>query len=236
MIAPGRDELAHVTSLQVYMGVTDYGHLTRARVLLARMPALRGLDLELEDCDFLDNGECCDSAVWLVANMFRSRNEIWQPARLKSLRITSMCLSHVAMHLGELLNLDKLEHLQLIRCTDAEPFLRILEPLGLNLSTLCIKDSAWSEITDFATRDFLQSLRTPKTLKHLTMKFYEHWTFDERTLLSRSSSLEFLCIEDILWTQAVLPPSEHGRTGENLFVTVSIKSLKFTIILFPIFH
>jgi hypothetical protein len=109
-----------------------------------------------------------------------------------------MCLSRVARHLGELLDFDKLEHLQLIRCTDVEPFLRVLEPLDLKLSTLCIKDSAWSKVTDFAENDFLHSLKTLNTLKHLTLKFYEHWTFDERTLLSHNSSLEFLCIEDIL--------------------------------------
>jgi len=233
MIAPRIDELAHVTNLQVYLGVNDYDHLSRARGILARTPALRGLDLELANSDFLDDGDCCNGAIWLITNMFRSRNEVWQPVRLKSLRITSMCLLRVGRHLPEVLELNMLEHLQLVRCTDVNPFLQCLEPLGLNLSTLCIKDSDGTNTTDFATDDFLRSL---KALKSLTSRFSDVENFDERTFLSHNSSLEFLGIEDILWAQAVLPPSKNEGSVERLFVTVSVESCDFTFVFFPIFH
>lgn len=212
-MAPESDELAYVTSLQIYLRVADYRHIDRASLILARTPALRSLDLELEGCDICEDQDCCDGAVNIIQMMFSSRIETGATIRLRSLRITSMCLLYASMLLLEVLDLGMLEHLQLVRCIGIDPFLRYLEALNLDLSSLCIEDCFRFDTTDFAVNDFIRSL---KPLKRITLKFMGIWFFDLRTLQPHYTSLESLRIEDNPLEQAMLPTTRLAPNLEQL--------------------
>lgn len=213
MIAPTVDELAHVTSLQIYFRADDYDQFDRAALILARTPALRHLDLELETYDIYDDGECCDAAVRILQNMFHSRMETGQPTRLKSLRIASMCLLEAGVLLPDIMDLSMLEHLQLVWCTDIDPFLRHLGPLNLSLSSLRIEDFHRVDKTDFAVNDFIRSL---KPLKRIMLKFTGIWYFSLRTLQHHYPSLESLCIEGKPFEQAMVPTTGLAPNLEQL--------------------
>ena len=212
MIAPTANELAHVTSLQIYFAVGNDDQADRAGLILARTPALRYLDLELESYDIYDDDECCDAAVRILQQMFH-RIESGQPTRLKSLRITSMCLLHAGMLLPDIMDLRMLEHLQLARCLDIDPFLRQLERFDLNLLSLCIEDFFRVDIADFAINDFIRSL---KPLKRITLIFAGIWSFDLRTLQPHYSSLESVRIEGCSLEQAMVLASRLALNLEQL--------------------
>jgi hypothetical protein len=211
MIAPVSDELAHITNLQIYVGVVDYDHMDRAGSIIAHTSALQGLDLEFREMGIYEDEEYCDGAVRIMEDMFYARTKPGQAMRLKSLRITSMCLLLVSEVLTTVLELKDLKHLQLVRCKDIDPFLRRLEPLGLNLSSLCIEDLDQEDWTDYAIADFIRSLGP---LKRLTLRFNNMEGFDQDALLSHKSSLESLRTEDDPMEEQ---PIEHAfRYAPNL--------------------
>jgi hypothetical protein len=195
MIAPRVDELAHITSLQVYVRYRDGEHIEHAAEILARTPALRNLDLEFQRYNISEDSDCCDGAVGVLKGLFYSQIKKGQPTVLKSLRITSMCLLRVDRLLLTVLELDELKQLQLIRCKDINPFLRGLEPLGLALSSLCIEDFCQDKTTDpvDAIEDFIKSL---KPLKRLMLTLSGVESFYELYLKSHYASLESLRIEN----------------------------------------
>lgn len=194
MIAPGVDELAHVTTLQIHLDVGEKDHVLWAGSIAARMPALRNLELELEEIDLYYQLGCCDSSVEVVQNICSPCMETGQPAHLKSLRIACMCLRHVGRLLTKVLDLSMLEHLQLINCADIAPFLRSLHPLNLKLSSFSIEKCDWLDTTEFGVNNFISSL---KLLRRLTLQFPNIHFFDKRVLEQHYSSLESLRIEYI---------------------------------------
>lgn len=213
MIAPGLDELSHVTSLQFTFTFEDAAPINGAEFMLARTPALRSLDLELLRCEDFEDTECCHSAVEIFQDLFRSRIKAGQPTRLRSLRIASMCFMNLGKLLPSIIDLSGLEHLQLIRCIDIDPFLRNLESLHLGLSSLSIEDFHRWHVADFALNDFIRSL---KPLKHLTLEFQSIWDFDDRALQLHQPSLEFLRMEDDPWRAAIVPDLRHASNLEQL--------------------
>jgi hypothetical protein len=212
MISPEWDELAHVTSLQIYLRVADFDHIERADSIIAHTSALRSLDLELEKPYIYEDDEDCDGAVRILKDMFYTHIKTGQVTRLKSLRITYMCLLLVSELLTTVLELKDLENLQLVRCRDIDPFLRKLEPLGLNLSSLCIVDFGRDHSTDFAVNDFIRSL---KPLKRLTLEIDIEY-FDQQALQSHHSSLESLHIRDNHRGQPIVPAFKHALKLDQL--------------------
>lgn len=137
-VAPELDELTNITSLQICAsGWPDM--FGRPSWVYARTPALRNLDLELATCDLEGEG-CCANGWNLLDRIFGPRSTSRQAPTLKSLRITRMCLMLAGDALPQLMNLKELEHLQLIQCTDIDPFLQNLESLRLEFSSVCIDE------------------------------------------------------------------------------------------------
>lgn len=164
VIAPASDELAHVTSLQIYLKVNDHDHIDRADELLARTPALRNLEIVFGELGIYDDWEDCDGALRVVRKMFRTHIKSGRTTRLRSLRMTSMCLLLVSELLTTVLDLKDLKYLQLFWCTDIDPFLHALETLGLNLSSLCIEYFGQEALTERTINNFVRSLNPLKRL------------------------------------------------------------------------
>lgn len=192
MIAPGVDELAHVTSLQIFLPLDEPEHLNQAGSLVDCTPALRSLDLVLEKREIFEDEDCCDGAVSVVESIFGTGNETKRTVTLKTLRITSMCLLLAGELLTTVVELKNLKHLQLVRCQDINPLLRGLGPLRLTLSSLSIEDCCEEYSTDFATNDFIRSVAP---LKRLTLKCSSTRTFDQSTLQTHCDSLRSLLVE-----------------------------------------
>lgn len=196
LLTPRADELAHVTSLQIFLPREEWEHLNQAGSIIDRTPALRSLDLELERCGIFDRHNCCDSAFAIVKIMLRSRGENKRPLMLKTLRITSMCL-RLSGHLL-LESLRELENLQLIRCRDIDSFLRELSTLRLSLSSVCIdKPSVALDHSGSAVGDFLLSLTSAKRiiLRLPSDAFPGRSVW--QALQQHASSIECLSIEEI---------------------------------------
>jgi hypothetical protein len=169
MIAPQTDELAHVTSLQIFLGTGYHDHVDWTDSIISRTPALRNLDLEFEEFEVWDQKDCCDGAVRIVRKMFRTRVKTGPAIRLKTLRITSMCLMRAGHLLLDFLDLTDLENLQLVRCEDIDSFLRKLSTLQLNLSPVCIESpSVDLDDSGSAVEGFLRSL---PSVKRITLRF-----------------------------------------------------------------
>ena len=200
MIAPRADELAHVTTLQIYLDIVPLyfqdDHVLWAGSIVARMPALRSLEIELKNWMLFEDVDCCESAVRVVQSIFDSQAETGQPMRLTSLRIKKMCLLRVSRLLTTVLDFKNLKHLQLMECVDIGPFLRELESLELNLSSLCIEIAYWDTTTGKPLNDFIRSLQPLQRLA-LTFTWPDDTSIvDEWTLQSHYRSLESLRIED----------------------------------------
>jgi hypothetical protein len=93
-----------------------------------------------------------------------------------------------------LFDLTELNHLQLIRCTNINAFLRTLESLGLSLSSVWIENYDKMERYESAVNDFIRSLRT---LKRCTLLSTHLSVLDETPLRQHASSLESLRIEGL---------------------------------------
>jgi len=193
-IAFSGDKLAHVTSVQVFVHAYYYDDIDLVSSIFACTPALRSLDLELGMPDLFDDGECCDSAIDVAQRMFHHESKMVQPIRLKSLRMTSMCFRLVSRMLTTNLDLKDLKHLQLISCTEIDPFLHEIQPLGLHLSSLCI---AFPEQEDMDYRALPNFIRSLKPLKRLTLDYSGIDLYEDcETLRPHYSSLESLRVDD----------------------------------------
>jgi hypothetical protein len=212
-VAPGFDELANITSLQIFTpGWPEL--LRRPSWIYARTPALLNLDLELETCNLGGDEDCCPHGLDVVNRLFGPHDTTRQAPKLKSLRITRMCLMLAGNALPQLMNLEELEHLQLVRCTDIDPFLRNLAALRLNLSSLCLKNFHRDDAPFFAVNDFIRSLAP---LKRITLKWGGICLLDELCLQQHASSVESLRIEDTTPTESpFMPYSEHAPKLEQL--------------------
>jgi hypothetical protein len=145
--------------------------------------------------------------------MFYTHIKTGKMIRLESLRITSMCLLLVDELLTTVLGLKDLKYLQLVRCTDIDPFLHRLEPLGLDLSSLCIEDSSQQLTRSTTIQDFIGSL---KPLKRLTLKLSDIGCSGEESLRSHYASLESLCVEDDPEDEPIVPMPRHAPNLEQL--------------------
>jgi hypothetical protein len=192
--APQADELTNITSLQIYIR-SWIQEIYQESDIYEKTPALRNLDFELDswDCDCEDiDKDYCEFGQHILKKIFGIRHSSTRrPPKLKTLRLTSVCLELGSVLLPELFDLTELEHLQLIRCRDFEPLLRILEPSSLNLSSLCIGKAP--DIPGFALKKFMGSLGP---LKRVVLRSTGECFFGQRSLQQHIASVECLCIEN----------------------------------------
>jgi hypothetical protein len=164
-LAPSPDELAHITTLQILMVYTS--DTERAAYILDRMPALQNLDIRMDVADLDSDWSCCEAAVNVLEKLLASGGAARNPARLKALRLTSMCLNQSGDLLPTLLDFEGLETLQLSQCGTIQPLLEHLTKLGLHLASICIdQDSSEPQVTEDCAiiSAFIASLVAPKRL------------------------------------------------------------------------
>ena len=193
-LAPGRDDLAHITTLQILINYPS--DVDRAAWILERTPALQSLDIGMGlPGDVWDFG---DEHFDFLKALFRSEDTAQLSAmRLTSLRMTSMWLTKCGKVLPALVKFEHLETLHLIACCDFEPLLQHLTQLRLHLSSICI-DRGKMEPCDRATMSaFVASLAAPKRLSLLCVANYDYdGQIDVDSLQQIAGSLEYLRLED----------------------------------------
>ena len=171
----------------------------RAAWILEHTPALQHLDLEehLAYSDSHSHLTCCVIDAEIFTGLFSSYGESRYPARLKTLRIASMCLEQSGGLLPSLLNLEGLETLQLIECNETESFLERLTQLRLHLSSVCINRGSNGPRDRWAISDLIASLAAPKRLALLCeVDFPCHGQIDVDCLQKHAQSIEYLRLED----------------------------------------
>jgi hypothetical protein len=195
-LAPSRFELAHITSLQILL--VYMSDVERVAWILKRTRALQHLDLA-QDSIHLDNSHlsCCEMYAEIFKDLFSSAGNFRYPAKLKTLRITSMCLEKSGKLLPSLLIFKSLETLQLIECSDIGSLPQNLTPLRLHISSVYI-DRGSNGPCDHATISaFIASLAAPKRLSLLCEVDYpSNGQVDMECLQQHAQSIEYLRLED----------------------------------------
>jgi len=196
-LAPRGNELAHITTLQVL--IISMADIERVAWILKHTPALQGLDLEgtMSRLEHHTHLTCCAIDAEIFKGLFTSCGNARYPARLKTLRMDSMCLRHSGELLPSLLNLEGLETLQLVECNETGSFIEHLTQLRLHLSSIHIDRGSNGPQDDAAISDFLASLAAPKRISLLCEVDYPYdGQIDIACLQKYAESIEYLRLED----------------------------------------
>jgi hypothetical protein len=203
-LAPSGSELAHITTLQILM--VDMSDIERMAWILQHTIALQHLDLEehLGYCDSHSHSHltCCAIDAEIFTRLFGSFSNARYPARLKTLRIASMCLEQSGELLTSLLNLEDLETLQLVECNEIGSFIEHLTQLQSNVSSLCINRGSDGPRDGAAISAFIASLAELKRLSLLCEVDQPYdGQIDVGCLRKHAQSIEYLRLEDnnITW-------------------------------------
>jgi hypothetical protein len=144
-LAPDEDDLSRVTSLQLYL--KDGKDCKHAAILLDSTANLVSLDIEL------------GTDLNLLEELLRRTRLVNGPRRLKSLRMERIDFSDGIDTLEQLVEIETLQDLQLIYCSDCRFLLKDLTKLPLVLKAFRIHEYDMGA-QDFQTEsiEFLQSL------------------------------------------------------------------------------
>ena len=199
-LAPRGDDLSKITTLQVL--ITSMSDIERVAWILKHTPALQGLDLEgslyrLESHTVHTHLTCCAIDAEIFKGLFTSHGNARYSARLKTLRIASMCLGQSGELLPSLLNLEGLETLQLVECDDTKSFIEHLTQLQLHLSSIYIDRGSNGPRDDAEISDFIASLAAPKRISLLCEVDHPYdGQIDVGRLQKHAQSIEYLRLED----------------------------------------
>lgn len=204
-ITPSTDELSRVTCLQLYLGTKQ--DCRRAGMLIGRMQHMTSLAIHLDEERLprsIANGyEACGLAV--VRTLFVGRTSARRCPNLKALRIESMWFGSAGEALPTLLDLSRLEDLQLAGCTQTERLYECLSQVQLNLRSFSNELSCNGHQQGIhiltgpqdPTSAFIRSLKTLHKFRiRGTLCETGSKTFDWAALASHAPSLRILEITD----------------------------------------
>jgi hypothetical protein len=175
-LMPQGNELAHVTTLQLYLQQLD--DCERAGILIDRAPGIKTLAIELENIlnSFKRSGgpgvyrssrSVREVARDIALKLFQSVNSTTPRAGLESLRIRSFRLDELLLVLPEKLPLQDLKHLNLNRCFRVAPFIRMLTRLGVDLVSYHVNFLSEGEGFREPNEALLHQMTSPKRM-HMT--------------------------------------------------------------------
>jgi hypothetical protein len=199
---PQGNELAHITTLQLYLQQLD--DCERAGVLIDRAPGIKTLAIEFEDRlgSFKRSGRPSahgpfrwesEIARDITIKLFQSVNSATPRAGLESLRIKSLPLNELLLILPEKLPLRNLKHLHLNRCRQVGPFIRMLTQLGVDLVSYHVGFQSEAQEIRELNEALLHQMTSPKRMHISSMG---EMVCDWATVTARASSLLSLSIDD----------------------------------------
>lgn len=131
-ITPSIDELSMVTSLQLYLGTKH--DCRRAGILIERMQHMTSLAIQLDEERLPKSmGGYEGSGLAVIQTLFIGKTQARRCPNLKALRIESMWFASAGEILPTLLDLDRLEHLQLSGCNQTNRIYESFSQLQLKL-------------------------------------------------------------------------------------------------------
>lgn len=207
-IAPSKDELAHITSLQLL--ITSMNDIERLAWILEHITALQRLDLEESTAHRVSHLTCYEKDAELFTGILNPGGTSRYPIRLEALRISSMCLEDSEELLRALLDFTSLGTLQLVECKGIEYLLMDLMQIRLCLSSVCIdqRSSGSCDIAILST--FIASLAAPKRISLLCDLEYPFLRqTDVDCLQQQAHSIEYLRLEETNSTW-----SNYGLSGQ----------------------
>jgi hypothetical protein len=205
-ITPSTDELGTVICLQLYLGTKS--DCRRAGMLIERMQHMTSLAIHLDEERLPKSiGSGYEgSGLAAIRTLFIGKTQARRCPNLKALRIESMWFSSAGDVLPTLLDLGKLEHLQLSQCNQTNRLYESLSQLQLKLRSFTDEFScnghhqglhnmpAGSQIS---TSAFLSSLKGIQKFRlRGTPCDWRIETFDWAALASNASSICILEMTD----------------------------------------
>lgn len=170
-LPPDEDDLSRVTSLQLYL--ENEKHCKHAALLLDLVKSLVRLEIQILD----DSVKLLDTLLLLTR---------FRPHKPKSLQLDRFDFSDGVHSLEQLVEIKKLEELQLTNCANYRRLLRELKNLPLGLKTFRIHEYGMGE-RDFGidSNNFIRSL---DSLERVSLTLDSDFEFlDPSTLLDWSS-------------------------------------------------
>jgi hypothetical protein len=170
---PQGNELAHVTTLQLYLQQLD--DCERAGVLIERAPGIKTLAIEFEHRlgSFKKSGRPSaygpfrwerEIARDIALKLFQSVNSATPRAGLESLRIKSLPLNELLLILPGKLPLRNLKHLHLNRCRQVGPFIRMMTQLGVDLVSYHVDFQSEAQGIRELNEALLHQMTSPKRM------------------------------------------------------------------------
>lgn len=204
-ITPSNDELGKVTCLQLYLGTKQ--DCRRAGMLIARMQHMSSLAIHLDEERLPKSmaSELEATGLAVLRTLFVGTHRARRCPNLKALRIESMWFESSGEVLPTLLDLDRLEHLQLVGCNQISYLYDSLSQLQLKLLSFSDELSCEGhegalllpEGPEGSTSAFLGSLKTLRKFRlRGTQCDQSPETFDWTALAANASSLCILEMTD----------------------------------------
>lgn len=193
-LVPAAEEVCHVTSLQLFL--KDRKDYINAGLLLGRMFSVTSLSITLKNRHLGGIvGGASETGREVIKTLFPPGYANHLRAKLRRLRIEFMSIRLAGAILPDVVPLDELKHLHLLRCSETDQLCNSLSRLNLTLESFC--DECSESTQPGMMKGFLTALHPLQELRVTSW----HYTlgcerFDWPSLMPHAADVQRLVVCD----------------------------------------